>query len=266
MQRTKWLSALLAMLLILALALVVSAQDGESTEEPPVTTEEPDMDTTEEPEMDDDSSDDDVPDEGGSGTLTVSNAIVQGAIPDGAQVLGVAYLLGFDTYAFPLTGSALANATPEAEATDEPALASLTITDCSLIAVYKVSSEGVQDLWPQISCDGNALSIVAGGTGHYIVYAFSSAAAMSAAPTSLSTCQSDMAMADAEATPEAGAVAMAEGCWDFSAMGTDTLSTLSAQVVATAGPADDGDDDDSDDDDDEVEETAEPTVEATEGV
>lgn len=258
MQRTKWLAVLLAMMMVLALALVVSAQEGESTEEPPAMTSEPEATETMD-DMNDDSSDDDMADEGGSGMIAAPTGIVQGALPEGAQVIGVAYLTGFDTYAFLLGEPDMAMATEEAEATAEPPMM-LTIADCSLIAVYKVSSEGVQDLWPQVSCDGTALSIVAGGTGHYIVYSFSTPDALTAAPVSLSTCQSDMGMMDAEATPEADMGMTAEGCWDFTAMGTDMLSTMNAQVVATAGAPDDGDDSDDDSDDAEMEMTAEPEV------
>lgn len=266
MQRTKWLSVLLGLLLVMALALVVSAQD-DATEEPPMSTEET-LATQEMDEPASDTSDDEtlIP-EGGSGLLTVAQSTrfvagFQGAVPLNASVLGVAYLTGFDTYTFDLSNiaSLRVNTTAgqliPAEATADPAMGSLA--DCGLVRVYKVSSEGSQDLWTQVSCEGELLSVVAGGTGHYILYTFNNQSAVNSAPETLSTC-----IGTFEATQEAGSSlgqsVQLDGnqvCWNFSAL---TGVTTPAAVSATAAPPSD---DSNDEADEEV--VAEPTVEVTE--
>ncbi len=273
MQRTKWLSVLLGMLLVLALALVVSAQDGEATTEPGMSTEEA-VSTEESTDNDDSDSDESMIPEGGTGLLTSAQGTrfvtgFQGAIPLNASVLGVAYLTGFDTYTFDLgtvaglSMNTTAGQAAPAEATADPSLGALA--DCGLVRVYKVSAEGSQDLWPQVSCAGNALSIVAGGTGHYILYSFNNQTAVNDAPLSLSTC-----LGTFEATQEAGSSlgqsVQLDGnqvCWNFSAM---TGATTSATVSATAQPSTGDDSSDDDEDDDDSESTAEPTLEVTEGV
>jgi len=269
MQRTKWLSVLLGLLLVLALSLVVSAQDGESTEEPPMSTEEA---VVTEAVADEDENGDDgsmIP-EGGTGLLTTAQGTrfvtgFQGAIPLNASVLGVAYLTGFDTYTFNLGAVAglsmntTAGQAVAAEATADPSLSALAA--CGLVRVYKVSSEGSQDLWTQVSCDGDTLSVVAGGTGHYILYTFNNQTAVNGAPQTLSTC-----IGTFEATQEAGSSlgqsVQLDGnqvCWNFSAI--DDIMTPATVSATAAPPSADASDDNGDD-----EAAVEPTVEVTEGV
>lgn len=275
MQRAKWLSLMLGLLLVMGLAFGVTAQD-DSTEEPPEMTM-----TPEATESSDDSDDDESVDvntiipEGGVGLLTTLQGSqfvtgFQGAVPLDASVLGVAYLTGFDTYSFDLSTvrglNMGTNMSVAAEATADPSMAMLA--DCGLVRVYKVSSQGSQDIWPNVSCTGTTLSVVAGGDGHYILYAFNNANALTAAPETLSTCigafGTSAAAAEAEATQEAGvstdSVLLGDQvCWNFSAI---TGTTTAGTVVATA-PAPTSDDS-SDDDDDSDEMTPEATAETTE--
>lgn len=52
------------------------------------------------------------------------------------------------------------------------------------IAIYKIEDTGKQGSWniPGKTCSGNVLSLTTGGTGHYILYGTSSAAATAALP------------------------------------------------------------------------------------
>jgi hypothetical protein len=276
MQRAKWLSIVLGLLLVMGLAFVVTAQD-DTTEEPPETTM-----TPEATDMMDDNSDDAPVDvntiipEGGVGLLTTLQGSqfvtgFQGAVPLNARVLGVAYLTGFDTYSFDLSTvrglNMGTNMSVAAEATADPSMAAFA--DCGLVRVYKVSSQGSQDIWPNVSCTGSTLSIVAGGDGHYILYAFASVNAVTTAPETLSTCvgaftSTTMEMtAEADATAEAGVTTDSillgdQTCWNFSAI---SGATTAGTVVATA-PAPTTDDSNDDDNDDEM--TPEATVETTE--
>lgn len=65
------------------------------------------------------------------------------------------------------------------------------LQNCGQVRVYKVSPDAIQDLWPHVACSGNQLTLQAGGTGHYIVYEFSSDQSAVNAPLSLPLCASD---------------------------------------------------------------------------
>jgi hypothetical protein len=81
--------------------------------------------------------------------------------PSGSAILTVIYFEGYNTFALPVTSSS---------------------DVCPLVRVYKVSPQGVQDLWPS-SCSGNTVTVNSGGTGHYIFYYFNGAsAAQNASP------------------------------------------------------------------------------------
>lgn len=264
MQQTKWLSVVLGLLLIMALALVVSAQDGTATEEPSASTQEA---VATEAAISASDAQSIIP-ESGTGLLTLGQGArfvtaFQGAVPLNASVLGVAYLTGFDTYTFDLSTVAglnlnTARQAAAPEATLDPSFSALA--NCGLVRVYKVSSQGSQDLWPQVSCTGNTLSVVAGGTGHYILYTFNSQNAVNNAPETLSTCIGTFA---AEATQEAGG-ALGESvqldgnqtCWNFSAI---TGLITPAEASATAAPPSDNSNDSSNGGGTVVEPTAEVT-------
>lgn len=62
------------------------------------------------------------------------------------------------------------------------------LQNCGSVRVYKVSSTATQDLWPNIRCSGNVLTIVAGGSGDYLIYNFNNAQNATNAPQSRPLC------------------------------------------------------------------------------
>src|SRR5688572_25331236 len=88
-----------------------------------------------------------------------------GGAPAGAKILAVYICRGFGTYVIGDAGE-------------------LFDRTCEEVNVYKVSSEGDQDLWQSDArvCTGNQVAIQGGGTGHYIVYGYPSEAVEDAAP------------------------------------------------------------------------------------
>jgi hypothetical protein len=106
---------------------------------------------------------------GGCTALTPEEAVAfitpLGGAPAGAQVLGVYLCVGFGIH---VLGNSI----------------DLFDRACDAINVYKVSSQGDQDLWQDDSlvCNGDVVSIIGGGTGHYVVYGYESTSAESSSP------------------------------------------------------------------------------------
>lgn len=80
--------------------------------------------------------------------------------PSGSAIMTVMYFEGYNTFGLPITS---------------------TNNECPFVRVYKVSPQGVQDLWPS-TCSGNQVNITTGGTGHYVFYYFNSASSAQSAP------------------------------------------------------------------------------------
>jgi hypothetical protein len=114
-----------------------------------------------------------VPDSGGGTNgcrlLTLEEAIAflpgVGGPPSGAAVLAIYLCGGFGTF---IIGDSV----------------ELFERDCEELNIYKVSSEGDQDLWQSDSlvCIGNQVAIIGGGQGHYVIYGYGSEAAEEGAP------------------------------------------------------------------------------------
>jgi hypothetical protein len=68
------------------------------------------------------------------------------------------------------------------------------LQQCGNVRVYKLSPEGVQDLWPNVSCNGSLLSVQAGGRGHYIMYRFNGNNSAVNAPTALYPCNTQASL------------------------------------------------------------------------
>jgi hypothetical protein len=106
---------------------------------------------------------------GGCTVLTPEEAnaflIGVGGAPAGAEVLGVYFCGGFGPIVLGNSNDLFDRA-------------------CEAINVYKVSSEGDQDLWQNDSlvCNGDLVTIIAGGTGHYVVYGYGNQAAENSSP------------------------------------------------------------------------------------
>jgi len=149
---------------------------------------------------------------------------LNGAMPRNASLLGVAFLDGFTTYTFDLNslfgtqitaqtqtnlnnqnqanlntqnqnnfntqgqnnGQNNGQTTGQNTAQNNATFANLQ--QCGNVRVYKLSPEGVQDLWPNVSCNGSLLSVQAGGRGHYIMYRFNGNNSAVNAPVALYPC------------------------------------------------------------------------------
>jgi len=152
---------------------------------------------------------------------------LNGAMPRNATLLGVAFLDGFNTYTFDLNslfGTTLStqnqtnlntqnqtNLNTQGQTNQTFNTQGQTnfnttqglnngqnngqnnaqfanLQQCGNVRVYKLSPEGVQDLWPNISCNGSLLSVQAGGRGHYILYRFNGNESAVNAPQALFSC------------------------------------------------------------------------------
>jgi hypothetical protein len=143
---------------------------------------------------------------------------LNGAMPRNASLLGVAFLDGFNTYTFDMNalfGTTFnnqnqtnlntqnqanlntqqgvntqnqqgVNTSQDLNAQNQAQFANLQ--QCGNVRVYKLSPDGVQDLWPNVSCNGSLLSVQAGGRGHYIMYRFNGNQSAVNAPTALFPC------------------------------------------------------------------------------
>ncbi|MFO7321490.1 MAG: hypothetical protein DIU68_007160 [Chloroflexota bacterium] len=238
MSRSLRLLVTLMMLLALATTFTVFAQEA---------TEEADQGTTEQQDA--------TVEETTQTTTTqqqVTGSQQPNGLPTGATLIDIVELTGFDTYTFDLsviggTGvrraqagqfSLLGSLTQQLSAQDVELQQSPSdgqLESCGNIRVYKVSSQGSQDLWPNVGCAGDLLVIQAGGTGDYIVYRFNTPQAAAGALPSMPLCPGAVADED-EAEDDAATATPAPSVTCFWIAAQNQLAAQAAQQEAAAQP------------------------------
>jgi hypothetical protein len=122
------------------------------------------------------------------------------------------------------------------------------LQQCGNVRVYKLSPQGVQDLWPNVSCNGSLLNVQAGGSGHYILYRFNGNQSAVSAPAALFPCNAQASL-DINIANQAGTQAQAGNVVCVSAQGgfgttagQGTIQGQQTQQTQTNQGDDSGDD------------------------
>jgi hypothetical protein len=93
-----------------------------------------------------------------------SNMMATLPTPSNGTLIGIVRLSNFNSYIFQIASTQTQQQGQTAQA-----------QNCGNVNVYKISPQGVLDLWTNVSCGtGNQLTVRAGGTGHYVLYRFNS--------------------------------------------------------------------------------------------
>jgi len=184
---------------------------------------------------------------------------LNGAMPRNATLLGVAFLDGFNTYTFDMNalfgttfntqnqanlntqnqtnfntqtnqgltttqGQNNQGQNNQGQNTAQNNVQFANLQQCGNVRVYKLSPQGVQDLWPNVSCNGSLLSVQAGGRGHYIMYRFNGNQSAVNAPAALYPCTTQASL-NANFGTQAGTQAQSGNVVCVSAQGgTGTLA------------------------------------------